>query len=341
MQTFQEDLADKFAVYFTGLRKQPFGCKSIQRIFGGASRETYRIILEEDDGGEVNLILRMIQESSLIDTKQEVEYEAYSLFQNTNVPVPELIKMEQSSKYLGKPFIIMSEIEGQAASPFDKESYKPYQEEIGVQFWTILANITNFDISKINSDSHISMIQEDQNWKQQLDYWVKVIREDSIGVEPILEMAIRYLYKNNPKDSYQLVLVHGDFRSGNFLFKENIITGILDWEMAHLGDPLEDLAWALSSIWCWEEKNRPAYLLERNSALDIWEDATGLTIDQDSLFWWELFSCVKGLAIWISAGHEFQSGRNIDPINLFSAWMPGDIHSQAILDLMETRVSYL
>ena len=341
MQTFQEGLADKFAVYFTGLRKQSFGCKSIQRIFGGASRETYRIILEDDDGGEVNLILRMIQESSLIDTKQEVEYEAYSLFQDTNVPVPELIKMEQSSKYLGKPFIIMSEIEGQAASPFDKESYKPYQEEIGAQFWTILANITNFDISKINSDSHISMIQEGQNWKQQLDYWVKVIREDSIGVEPILEMAIRYLYKNNPKDSYQLVLVHGDFRSGNFLFKDNIITGILDWEMAHLGDPLEDLAWALSSIWCWEEKNRPAYLLERNSALDIWEDATGLTIDQDSLFWWELFSCVKGLAIWISAGHEFQSGRNIDPINLFSAWMPGDIHSQAILDLMEARVSYL
>tara|TARA_B110000263_G_scaffold149002_1_gene129305 strand:- start:43 stop:1068 length:1026 start_codon:yes stop_codon:yes gene_type:complete len=341
MQTFQEDLADKFVVYFTALRKQPFSCKSMQRIFGGASRETYRIILEEDDGGEVNLILRMIQESSLIDTKQEVEYEAYSLFQDTNVPVPELIKMEQSSKYLGKPFIIMSEIEGQAASPFDKESYKPYQEEIGAQFWTILANITNFDISKINSDSHISMIQEDQNWKQQLDYWVKVIREDSIGIEPILEMAIRYLYKNNPKDSHQLVLVHGDFRSGNFLFKENIITGILDWEMAHLGDPLEDLAWALSSIWCWEEKNRPAYLVERNSALDIWEDATGLTIDQDSLFWWELFSCVKGLAIWISAGNEFQSGRNIDPINLFSAWIPGDIHSQAILDLMEARVSYL
>ena len=341
MQTFQEDLADKFVVYFTALRKQPFSCKSMQRIFGGASRETYRIILEEDDGGEVNLILRMIQESSLIDTKQEVEYEAYSLFQDTNVPVPELIKMEQSSKYLGKPFIIMSEIEGQAASPFDKESYKPYQEEIGAQFWTILANITNFDISKINSDSHISMIQEDQNWKQQLDYWVKVIREDSIGIEPILEMAIRYLYKNNPKDSHQLVLVHGDFRSGNFLFKDNIITGILDWEMAHLGDPLEDLAWALSSIWCWEEKNRPAYLIERNSVLDIWEDLTGLTIDEDSLFWWELFSCVKGLAIWISAGNEFQSGRNIDPINLFSAWIPGDIHSQAILDLMEARVSYL
>ena len=341
MQIFQEGLANKFAVYFTELKKEPFNCKFIQRVFGGASRETYRIILENSDGKDLNLILRMLQESSLIDTQQEVEYEAYSLFQNSNVPVPYLIKLEQSPEYLGKPFMIMTELEGQAASPFDKESYNPYQEDIGKQFWAILANITNFDISKIQTDSHISKVRSGHHWKQELDYWTGVIREDSIGIEPILEMAIRYLYKNDPKEPTKLSLVHGDFRSGNFLFKENIITGILDWEMAHLGDPLEDLAWALSPIWCWEDNNKPAYLIERNKALNIWNDLTGLSPDKDSLFWWELFSCVKGLAIWISAGHEFQTGKNTDPINLFSAWMPGDIHSQVILDLMETRVSYL
>ena len=60
-----------------------------------------------------------------------------------------------------------------------------------------------------------------------------------------------------------------------------------------------------------------------------------IKINKESLFWWELFSCVKGLAIWISAGHEFISGDNIDPINLFSAWIPGDIHTEIILNILE------
>tara|TARA_B110000014_G_scaffold264484_1_gene266761 strand:+ start:18411 stop:19436 length:1026 start_codon:yes stop_codon:yes gene_type:complete len=341
MQRDQKILADRFAGYFSKFKAQEFTCKNIERVFGGASRETYRVTLMEEGGEEIKLILRMIQDSGLIDTKQETEYEAYSLFQDSDVPVPKVIKMEQSKEHIGKPFIVMSELNGQAASPFDKEAYKPFQQEIGVQFWTILANITNFNISNISSDSSIAGVKGNKSWKKELDYWVSVIREDCIGAEPILEMAIRYLYKNYPKDSSKISLVHGDFRSGNFLFREEKITGILDWEMAHLGDPLEDLSWALSSIWCWEEKNRPAYLIEREVGIDIWKKNTGLSIDEESLFWWELFSCVKGLAIWISAGQEFQSGRNTDPINLFSAWIPGDIHSQAILDLLETRVPYL
>ena len=108
--------------------------------------------------------------------------------------------------------------------------------------------------------------------------------------------------------------------------------------MAHLGDPLEDLAWALSPIWCWELLSRPAYLISREKGLDIWKKESGLRIDETSLNWWELFTCVKGLAIWISAGNEFISSRNTDPVNLFSAWIPGDIHKEVILDKMEALI---
>ena len=55
--------------------------------------------------------------------------------------------------------------------------------------------------------------------------------------------------------------------------------------------------------------------------------------------WWELFTCVKGMAIWISAGNEFSSGKNTDPVNLFSAWVPADIHTEIILETMETKLS--
>ena len=133
----------------------------------------------------------------------------------------------------------------------------------------------------------------------------------------------------------QVTLVHGDYRNGNFLFKENKITGILDWEMAHIGDPLEDLGWALSPIWSWQDPSKPAYLIDRQASLSVWEGSSGLTIDKNDLKWWELFVCVKGMAIWISAGNEFKTGKNVDPINLFSPWIPGDIHLEIILDILE------
>ena len=63
-----------------------------------------------------------------------------------------------------------------------------------------------------------------------------------------------------------------------------------------------------------------------------------ISIDKDDLNWWELFAAVKGMAIWISAGNEFKSGTNIDPINLFSAWIPGDIHLEIILDTLEKNI---
>ena len=65
---------------------------------------------------------------------------------------------------------------------------------------------------------------------------------------------------------------------------------------------------------------------------------SNIEIDLKSLEWWELFSAVKGMAIWISAGNEFKSGKNIDPINLFSAWIPGDIHLEVILDILERNI---
>ena len=171
-----------------------------------------------------------------------------------------------------------------------------------------------------------------------MDKWVKVIEEDSIGVEPILDAGIRYLYKYPPKESKNICMVHGDYRSGNFLYSKNKITGILDWEMAHLGDPLEDLGWALSPIWSWQDRDRPAYLIPRDEALEVWENSSNCKVDKKDLEWWELFAAIKGMAIWISAGNEFKSGKNIDPINLFSAWIPGDIHLEVILNTLESKI---
>ena len=328
-------LGEEFVNYYSELKQEIFTLKSISRIFGGASRETYRLSVLNKDLIETNLIYRRTQSSALIETEQLTEYSAYLAFQDSKVPVPKTIAIEESPDTLGAPFMVMEELRGVAASPFDQEAYSPYEEKLGHQFWDILGEIVLKDIDDPNLASIPRTESKESCWKRELDHWVKVIRQDSYSVEPILEAAIRELYRNYPKDSAKKCLVHGDYRNGNFLSKEGTLVGILDWEMAHIGDPLEDLAWAMSPIWCWKDRDRPSYLIKRKQALDVWQKKTQIKIEVESLAWWELFACVKGLAIWISAGHEFITGSNTDPINLFSAWIPGDIHMEIILETLE------
>ena len=331
---FNKELSSQFIAYYSKFTNKELSLLSFERVFGGASRETFRVLVEDETGSEEKLILRRTQESSLIETSQSTEYLAYSAYQGTSVPVPAMIDINEDEEALGAPFMLMQQLDGVAASPFTPDAYSPHEKELGQQFWSILGEIAKKDI-KDDFINQFDSPTEDPCWKKELDKWVKVIKEDSISIEPILEAGIRKLYKKPPKEPSKKSLVHGDYRNGNFLFNENKITGILDWEMAHIGDPLEDLGWALSPIWSWQDPSKPAYLIDRQASLSVWESSSGLAIDKNDLKWWELFACVKGMAIWISAGNEFKTGKNVDPINLFSPWIPGDIHLEIILNILE------
>ena len=77
---------------------------------------------------------------------------------------------------------------------------------------------------------------------------------------------------------------------------------ILDWEMAHLGDPLEDLAWCFDPLWNHFDERRVAGTITEAEAIAIWERESGLRVDPATLAWWKLFSAVKGCAIWTTSG---------------------------------------
>ena len=131
-------------------------------------------------------------------------------------------------------------------------------------------------------------------------------------------------------------MVHGDYRTGNFLFDEaGTIHAILDWEMAHLGDPLEDLAWSLSRVFHWARDDRAGGLLPHEEAIAVWERSAGRKADRAALHWWSLFTAVKGQAIWLAAGKEFIEGRNRDPMLALPGLLMGNSQDRAALDLME------
>ena len=109
------------------------------------------------------------------------------------------------------------------------------------------------------------------------------------------------------------------------------VIGVLDWEMAHIGDPLEDLAWSLDPLWS-PTAHLAGRLLPRESAIGIWEKASGLQVDRDAFRWWQIFASVKALAIWISSAEDFVNGTTKEPILAVAGWPLIDRQNRILLD---------
>jgi aminoglycoside phosphotransferase (APT) family kinase protein len=117
---------------------------------------------------------------------------------------------------------------------------------------------------------------------------------DRIGEpHPALELGLRWLRRNLPQPR-EPGLVHGDFRLGNFLVDEAGLVAILDWELCHAGDPVEDLGWLCIRSWRFGHDDRPAAGVgSRDELLDAYASAGGREVDRDELFFWEVYGNVR------------------------------------------------
>lgn len=321
--------------YLCRLAESEVQVDSLEQVYGGASRQTWRIGLRQAAGKlPRRLVMRRTQPSALIETEQTVEAGAMQAFADKDLPIPRVYAVSPGGEELDAPFMLVGELPGAACSPFDVEPYAPHQQSIGEQFWRTLGAIAGDRDAAEAFTTFSAKPRPGDCWSRELDKWQAVLEEDSLGPEPIVSAALRWLRDAPPPPPEQLAAVHGDYRSGNFLQHRGQLTAVLDWEMAHIGDPLEDLAWALSPIWSMHAPDRPGGLIEREQAIQLWSEASGLTVDDSALHWWQVFAAIKGMAIWTSAGKEFISGSNEQPINLVSCWLCTDLDLQNLLHLL-------
>lgn len=325
-QPLQRYLADK-------LGARDLVVANLTRIHGGASRETYRFRAKYN-GQDRALILRRDPPASLIETERSAEFRAYQAFHKLGLPVPEPIALELDGKALERPFFIMAEVENcSVASILTPDPYGVHREKIGEQFFTVLGKIAAADPEAIGVGDFEGATDPAKTALHEVERWEKVIDEDEREPQPIARAAIRWLKRSPPPPAQKISVVHGDYRTGNFLFDANgDIRAILDWEMTHLGDPLEDLGWAIDPLWSHGDPSHPAGTIAREKALAIWEKASGMKIDRATLAWWEIFASLKGTAIWISAAREYADGRNTDAVNAFSGWFCLAFHNKILAD---------
>lgn len=338
MQLTPELLGSYLTGAVSGWRKVTI--RKMDRLPLGASRETYRIDADvTGSDGAVRLeklILRRDPPASHVDSDRLTEFESYRAIYGRGIPVPRMIHLETDAAKLGGAVSIAEDLRGFHNSEYQlqQDAWAPRRPHLARQMWTYMGKLAAIDIGGLGLERFMPPATTDTAARLQFERWVDKFRRDSDLSDPILEAAIRKLDRTCPK-APKLAMVHGDFRAGNFLYDdEGEIRAILDWEMAHIGDPLEDLAWSINRVFSFGKNELRSGLALRHEAIAFWEEGSGLKADPDALAWYELFSSLKAQALWASAAKVWETSENKDVILAYASWWLQNAQNKAMLEVM-------
>ncbi|MDH3707183.1 MAG: phosphotransferase family protein, partial [Acidimicrobiia bacterium] len=160
------------------------------------------------------------------------------------------------------------------------DDYAEVRPRLAAQCGEALARIHTIDPAAVHLDE-----------SDQLAFWEGIHRQID-DPHATFELALRWLGANRPRKARRAV-VHGDFRNGNLLVDTERLQGVLDWELAHIGDPHEDLAWLCVRSWRFGEALPVGGFGPRDQLLAAYEAVAGHRVDRDALRWWEVFGCLR------------------------------------------------
>ncbi len=304
------------------------------RIPGGASRETWSFDATWREGKAPakagRFIVRRDPEASLLETERYVEFRVYQAVRGTGIPVPEVYWLETDPRWLERPFFVMGRLPGEASPQgLLPTAFNANAEAIAKQKVVILARIHNLDWRALGLDFLGVPDAPDRCGAREIERWERIMREQALEPQPALELAVAWLRAHQPV-AQRVTLVHADYRTGNFLVQGDRITGVLDWEMVHLGDPLEDVAWVCLRSWRWGGDARVGGLLPREEFYRRYEAASGLKVDRDSVRFWEVLGNLKLGAIFLTGARSFCEGRSKDAVHAFTAHLAPEIEAEIL-----------
>jgi aminoglycoside phosphotransferase (APT) family kinase protein len=292
----------------------------LARTSGGLSRENwvFRASWRDDDGEhDLPLIMRRDPAGSLLDTERRDEFAVLRALESTAVAAPAVLWIDEDGSELGSPSLVMQRVTGvcdwQALN-----SDRPERERLALArgFLDLLVEIQAVDWRGLGLDAVLK--DPGPNAAQaELGRWESELRRVALEPVPELQIVLRWL-RERARPSRRTVLVHGDYKPGNALFDGERINAMLDWETAHLGDPLEDLGWITNPVRVREHQIPGVW--ERGQIVAAYAAATGHSVDDEDLTWWNVFSCWKLAVIVLTGMHEFVAGR-FDRVHHSPTWL--------------------
>lgn len=281
--------------------------ENLRRLTGGASQETWafdaRIQAADGSVAERALVLRSDVRMEAARLGCEAEYHLLEAVREQGVPVPHVHLMGDDS--LGAPFFLMEYVPGETIPRriLREDAYAAARQSMIGQLGAILAATHRTPIADHRLDALPASDPDTPTAAAECDRWEQLYRGVTPDPHPAFELAFRWLRQQLPlvADTTNAEaaethrgLVHGDFRLGNLIIGPNGIHAVLDWELAHIGDPMEDLGWLCLRSWRFGNDHLPAAGVGSREALwEAYEAAGGIRIDPRRARFWEAFGNLR------------------------------------------------
>lgn len=214
------------------------------------------------------------------------------------VPVPRVLAAGRGGEDFPVPFVLTTFVPGETLAPRLLRAFaqqgggEDFVRELGGH----LARIHAMDVPALIDPAGTDVHAE---WHA---------RYRVLGVESaVFERAFQWLDENRPAEVSK-TLVHGDFRLGNLMVDDGRVTGVLDWELAHVGDPREDLGWLCAPPWRFRSPQPVAGIGSREALLQGYREAGGLTLEPRDLHWFEVLSTVLWGVMCLGRGRDAAEG---------------------------------
>jgi aminoglycoside phosphotransferase (APT) family kinase protein len=295
-----------------------------KRVSGGSSRETYSFELGWSESGRPQsrrlnsrrLILRRDPTGGLLQSSREREFKIIDAMNRAGLKVPEALFLELDPRVLERPFFVMGFAEGRVSpAPFSAEEQALLGERICDGFIAELARLQALNYRQMGLEWLGEPADLTEPAVEQTRHWREIYDRDRMGEHyPVLSAAFAWLAAH-PVRADRITIVHGDFRAGNFLYDERGLLALLDWEMAHLGDPMEDLGWA--SMMFWGREDLAGGMLEREAFYRLYERKTGFAVDRERLFFYQVLGNAKMAVICLTGIRAFVEGKTSDAVMPF------------------------
>lgn len=292
--------------------------RSLRQLSGGASCRVYAFDLHEGGEGRT-LVLRLDSVGGGTQGTRREEYALLAAAARAGVTVPAVHLLGDADDGLGGSFFVMDLVPGEALARrlLRDERYAAARTALPADLGRELARVHEIDLSDpglaflagrapAGDDPRRFARSEVERYLQILDAF------SGDQPYPLLRLVGRWLTANAPRVE-RPVLVHGDFRVGNVMFDEKGLTAVLDWELCHAGDPVEDLGWLCVRTWRFGNDNLPAGgLCSREELVRHYEAAGGIAVDPAALAWWEIFGNWKWAIICRMQAERHKMGKRLD-----------------------------
>jgi len=283
---------------------------NVRRMSGGASKEQF--VFEIDDGSDAvreRMVLRMDPREGIIETCRRREAQVLNAVHGI-VPVPPVRFVDGDGRYMGQPAMVTGFVGGVAKPSAGATGPSGVGSFLGPRIGAALAPQYIGNLAAVHAHDFRNAGLDDYAQPRpgttdaalwQVNYWSMVRRIDGMDCSPMLMLIESWLRARLPVCEEPLLL-HGDYRLGNFLYDEESLqmTAVLDWELCHIGDYHEDLAYNLDPLFSSRNDKGElvvATMFTEREFLDRYTAVTGRTVDPDILLWYRVLTSFKLIAM--------------------------------------------